>query len=103
VTIRKTKVGGKEDRVTTCFYHTSNGQLVPEGFDRARDVLELAIKFGIVEGGSWIKWGKNKSGVLGQGEHNAVKKLATTPELLDKLETAVRSKFMMTDDGEILE
>lgn len=103
VTIRKTKVGGKEDRVTTCYYHTSNGNLVPEGFDRARDVLELAVKFGIVEGGSWFKWGKNKSGVLGQGEHNAVKKLATNPELLDKLESAVRSKFMVTDDGEILE
>lgn len=103
VTIRKTKVGGREDKVTTCYYHTSNGQLVPPGFDRARDVLEMAIKFGIVEGGGWVKWGKNKSGVLGQGEHQAVKKLATNPELLEKLEAAVRSKFKQTDDGEVIE
>lgn len=109
VTIRKTKVAGKEDRQTTCYYHTSNGVLVPPGFDRARDVLELAEKFGIVEGGSWYKWGKNKSGVLGQGVHNAVKKLANNPELLDKLEMAVREKYMdfappeHNDDGEVIE
>jgi len=105
VTIRKTKVAGKEDRQTTSYYHTSNGVLVPAGFDRARDVLELARRFEIVIGTSWLKFGRHKW----QGEHAAVKKLSSTPELLDELESKVRERFdrvnavEYTEDGEVID
>lgn len=90
VTIKKSKVAGKEDKSTVCYFHTSNGLLIPEGFDRARDVLEMAKNFKIVEGTTWLKWGRHKW----QGEHAAVKKLTASPEVLDELEAKVRSKFI---------
>lgn len=90
VTIRKTKISGREDKVTRTYFHTSNGVLVPKGFDRARDVLDLARRFGIVEtSGSWLKWGRWKR----QGEHAAVKSLHEDDETLIGMELAVREQF----------
>ena len=90
VTIRKTKVAGREDRQTTCYFSTSNGVLVPAGFDRARDVVELAEQFGIVEAkGGWLRWGAHKW----NGRHQAVKKLAADPVTLGALELATRAEF----------
>jgi RecA/RadA recombinase len=62
VTVLKTKVGVKEGRASVAYFHTSNGLLCPAGYDRARDVAELAVQFGIVSqessGTSWKgqKW-----------------------------------------------
>lgn len=90
VTIRKTKVAGREDRQTQCYFHTSNGVLVSVGFDRARDVLELAEKFEVVESkGGWLRWQKQKW----QGAHAAVKKLTADPSMLTALELEVRAQF----------
>lgn len=104
ITIHKSKVAGKEDKTTICFFHTSNGKHVPEGFDRARDVLDLARQFDIVRaatkkgakkkadakgGGGWLSW----NGHRWQGEHAAVKKLNENPEVLDALEAEVRARF----------
>lgn len=52
VTVAKTKVGHKDSKVTLCHFHTSNGKHIPAGFDRARDVLELAINAGVVKKGN---------------------------------------------------
>ena len=117
VTIKKSKIAGKEDRVTICYFHTSNGVLVPPGLDAARDVLELAKRFEIVRapgakkgapkkagGGGWLSWGNHRW----QGEHAAVKKLTSDPELLKALEYEVRLKFKqanpieVTLDGEVV-
>lgn len=106
VTIKKTKVHVKEDRQIVSYFHTSNGKFIPEGFDPARDVLELAQRFGIVTGTSWLSWGNQR---LGQGEHRAVQALYERPEMLRELEAEVRSRFAdhnpleHTDDGEVLE
>ncbi len=90
ITIRKTKVAGQEDKQTVCHFHTSNGRLVPLGFDRARDVLELAERFDILtKSGGWLKWGRHKW----QGDHAAVKKLSSSPDVLADLEAAVRERF----------
>lgn len=120
ITIKKSKVAGKEDKTTVCYFHTSNGKLVPEGFDRARDVLELARRFEIVKapgargkkksakaaGGGWMMWGGHRW----QGEHAAVKRLTEQPDVLAKLEAEVRERFTTDrpteiDDatGEVLE
>ena len=113
VTIHKTKVSGQEegDRRTVFYFHHSNGLLVPKGFDRARDVLELARRFGVVKGDSWLSWGARK---LGQGEHKAVEKLAVDGALLDALEAEVAEHYRsvrparetpngdVTEDGEVL-
>jgi hypothetical protein len=91
VTVRKTKIGGKEGRDTVCYFHSSNGVLIPEGFDRARDVLELGVKFGVIEqSGAWFSFEGEK---LGAGLHAVVKALTEHPELLATIESVVRGQF----------
>lgn len=88
VSITKTKVAGRGDTFKTSFeFHISNGVMVPEGFDRARDVLDLARRFDIVEGTNWLKYKKNRW----QGEETALKKLNATPELLAEMEKDCRA------------
>ena len=91
LTIRKTKIGGKDDKTSVAYYHTSNGTLTPEGFDRGRDVLELAERFGIVtKAGSSYSYDGQR---IGAGQHNVAVKLADEPELLERLEQDVRGHF----------
>jgi len=99
LTIRKTKVSGQEDKQTVGYFHTSNGVLVPEGFDRARDVLELATKFGVVEqNGAWFSFREQR---VGQGAHNSVRSLTDNPPLLGEIEAAVREKFAAVAPTEV--
>jgi len=102
ITIKKTKVGGKDGKVTECYFHTSNGTLTPPGHDRARDVLDLAKQFEIVQvAGSWVNWGKRR---IGQGEHKAVVNLTKDAGMLEELEAEVRASFTTQEpvsfDGE---
>ncbi len=91
LTIRKTKVSGHEEKQTSCYFHTSNGVLTPFGFDRARDVIELAERFDIIRSpGSRYVHGDQK---LGHGINNAVKNLNGNPEYLKLIEDEVRAQF----------
>jgi RecA/RadA recombinase len=90
VTIKKTKVAGKDDKTSVAYFHSSNGNLVPAGFDRARDVLDLGLRFELVkQAGSTVAWGKNRW----RGMHAAVKKLSEDREQLAALEAQVRAAF----------
>lgn len=92
ITIRKTKVAGKEGKTAVGYFHTSNGQYegVPEGFDRPRDVLGLATKFKIVnKQGSWFIYGSQRI----QGENQFVRALHQNPQMMMDLETKVRGCF----------
>jgi hypothetical protein len=91
VTIRKTKVGKKGDvKRPVAHFSTSNGLLVPEGFDSQRDVIEQALDYEVAElAGSRIKWrGKQ----LGNGFDQATKKLHNDPELYAEFLAEVRAK-----------
>lgn len=100
--IYKTKVGGKDDKVTNCYFHTSNGALVSEGFDRARDVIDLAKRCGVIKvRGAWFE--VVSTGESWQGENNAVKALAHDPAGLHILENEVMDacnpEILEVDDG----
>lgn len=115
ITIKKSKIAGKDDKSIICYFHTSNGVFIPAGFDKARDVLELARRVGVVTavvtkskkgekakkpkagGGGWMTWNSHRW----QGEHNAVKKLTDSPDVLADLEAAVRSQFKSASPIEI--
>lgn len=47
VEIHKTKIGGRDDKVTRCCFHVSNGKIAPVGYDRARDLYGLALLSGV--------------------------------------------------------
>lgn len=88
VEIHKTKVAARDGKASLSYFHTSNGKLVPEGFDRARDVLELGVDAGLIDGKGWLSYGDER---LGQGEHNAVKHLTVYPDLRERIEAEVRA------------
>ncbi len=93
VTIKKTKVAGKDDKVAVGFFNTSNGVLIPEGFDAARDLLQLGERLGVVtkKGSSLCFDGER----MGSGEHAAVKMLTKDPDRLAQLDAAVRASFAL--------
>jgi hypothetical protein len=71
----------------------SNGKMTPEGFDRARDVLELARNCGAIEvKGSWYM-DCSTGEMLGQGENATVLALTNDREQLARLEANVEQKF----------
>lgn len=91
--VRKTKVAGKEGKGAVAYFHTSNGVHIPPGFDTARDVLELARHYGVVERkGRWLMWRSCRW----EGENVAVKKL-TLGGGLDKLREDVEARFSKTE------
>lgn len=99
--IRKTKVARKEEAHPKAYFHTSNGMLGgPEGFDVARDLLELGQDMGLVEvNGSWFSYDLGeKSGKLGQGKNGALKFLYSHPEVLADLHAAVRDVAFKTEE-----
>jgi recombination protein RecA len=86
--IHKTKVAGKASKVPAAYFHTSNGVLVPEGFDTPRDVLELGTDAGLItQSGAWYIWGKKR---IANGRANAVKRLHAEPEFFAAIEADVR-------------
>lgn len=91
-TFEKTKVSGRKERRTIGYFHVSNGNHFPEGFDRPRDVLELAEQFEIVRmgGGGWMQWGKAR---LAQGRNAALERLWKDAEALTRLERECREQF----------
>jgi recombination protein RecA len=106
-TIRKTKIGEKDGKTSVFYFHTSNGLLpgVPFGFDRARDVLDLALRFNLVkQAGSSYSFRKQR---IGQGEHNAVRRLTSDKKLLDEIDAECRSLFFKPgydpETGEVTE
>ena len=88
VQIYKTKVGAKDDETIWTAFNTSNGAWTPEGFDRARDLLDLGEDLDVIKrGGAWIAFGGKRF----QGERRFLQ--GSTPEYLDALEAACRAKF----------
>lgn len=91
VVIYKTKVSAHESKKTVGFFHTSNGVLIPEGFDRARDVIEMAERFEVIDrSGSWYSHRGNK---IGNGRDASVVALTKDVDWLASIERDVRSKF----------
>jgi recombination protein RecA len=96
VEVKKTKVAGKEGKTTTGYFHTSNGAVIPEGFDLASDVLELAILYGIISrSGAWYSYNGER---IGNGESATVEYLTNHPEVLSAVESEVRFRFAPDED-----
>ncbi len=88
VTIHKTKVGGKAGKTIEFGFHTSNGVLTPEGFDPARDLIEIATDMGFIQKkGAHLTW----NGKKWHGANAAVTALYKDPTTMASIEGEVRS------------
>jgi RecA/RadA recombinase len=94
VAISKSKVAGLQDREEVGWFATSNGVLVPAGFDRARDLVHLGKQFDVLSGDAWITWKSKK--IRWQGENRAVVDLTPKTVLLDELEAEIRAAWKET-------
>lgn len=89
VTIRKTKLAGKEGFVVQGFFHS---MLDDGGFDFARDVVELALRLGVmVMAGNRVKW-VSRGGSFA-GREAAIKALRAADGDLEALEMECRALF----------
>lgn len=88
VEIHKTKVSARQDVVEKTWFSTSSGLWTPEGFDRARDLLELGQDLEVVKRpGAWVSY----DGRRWQGVKRFLQNV--TPDVLDALERDVRAVF----------
>lgn len=87
--ITKSKVSGKEEYRAACRFHISNGVFVPPGFDRGRDLVELARRFDVIEGTSWLKYKAMKW----RNEDLATKRFTEDPILFAQVEAECRALF----------
>jgi len=91
VTIKKTKVAAKDDKVAVAYFHTSNGTFIPEGFDRGRDVLEIGERLGVIDKtGAWYSFEGER---IGNGRDNVVTQLSQNPEWCGRIERECRDRF----------
>lgn len=90
IDIVKTKVGGKDDKSVAAYFHSSNGVECPEGFDRARDVVELAVEHGLFKkSGSTLVHAE--FGDSWRSVNECVRYYRTVPDELAALEVACRT------------
>lgn len=90
IAITKSKVAGKEtSRYGSSVFHISNGAHTPKGFDRARDLVELARSLDVIEGTQALKWKDRKW----RGEDRAVASLVEDTEAFAGIEAECRALF----------
>lgn len=90
IEVHKTKVGEKDERIPFGNFYTSNGVLCPAGFDRPRDVLELAKDQGVVActtNGFYSYEGAK----LGHGVNKALEVLRANQDLCAEIELKARN------------
>ncbi len=90
IEIRRSKVGPRQEKIPEAAYHTSNGIVSPEGFDRPRDVFELAGEMGVLTSGPYFKF---EAELVGHGEPKALEALRENQDLCFRIEEACRAKF----------
>ncbi|MDD5170386.1 MAG: recombinase RecA [Syntrophales bacterium] len=87
----RTRVKVVKNKVAPPFRETEFDIIFGEGISREGDLLDLAADNNIVEkSGAWYSY---KGTRIGQGRDNARLYLKDKPELVQEIETALRSKF----------
>ena len=86
----RTKVKVVKNKIAAPFRLAEFDIMYNEGISKTGDVLDLAVQYGILEkAGAFIKY---EGETLGQGREQVKKLFKEKPELLNKIEKAVRTK-----------
>lgn len=87
----ETRVKVVKNKVAPPFKTADFEIIYGEGVSRIGEVIDLAVKYNIVEkSGSWFAYKGNK---IGQGKENVKTHLKENPKLADEIEHAVRDKL----------
>jgi len=88
-----TRVKVVKNKVAPPFKQVEFDIMYGQGISKVGEILDLGVKAGLVEkSGAWFSYDSIR---IGQGRENSKTYLLENPELMDKLETAIRGK---TDD-----
>lgn len=87
----ETRVKVVKNKVAPPFKTADFEIIYGEGVSRVGEVIDLAVKYNIVEkSGSWFAYKGNK---IGQGKENVKTHLKENPKLADEIENSVREKL----------
>jgi len=87
----ETRVKVVKNKVAPPFKTADFEIIYGEGISRIGEVIELAVKYNIVEkSGSWFAY---KAAKIGQGKENVKTYLKENPKIADEIENAVREKL----------
>lgn len=87
----ETRVKVVKNKVAPPFKTADFEIIYGEGISRVGEVIELAVKYNIIEkSGSWFAY---KTGKIGQGKENVKTYLKENPKIADEIENAVREKL----------
>ncbi len=90
VELHKTKVGGKDTKIPVAHFHTKTGGR-GVGFDRARDLLEVAEEHGVIEsGGARYSFGGER---FAHGKEKAIDALEQQPQLFQRIEQQLEQEL----------
>ena len=85
----RTRVKVVKNKVAPPFREAEFDIVYGEGISRAGNILDMAVNMDIIEkSGSWFSYNGNR---IGQGRENVKKYLKENPEILDEVESKVRS------------
>jgi recombination protein RecA len=93
----RTRVKVVKNKLAAPFKEAEFDIFYGRGIDHTGDVLDLAAQIGVVsKSGTWYSYGDER---LGQGKERVVELLKETPDLLKKIETAVRQQLGFAPPG----
>jgi len=87
----RTRVRVVKNKVAPPFREAEFDIIYGEGISKIGDLLDLATKHNIVEkSGAWYSYGEER---IGQGRDNAIQYMRENPDLLEQLNTEVRTEL----------
>ena len=94
----RTRVRVVKNKIAPPFKEAEFDIMFGKGISFTGDVLDLAVKVGIVEkSGAWFNYGGSK---IGQGRENAKTYLEEHPEVLAEIDARVRAHYGIGSDAE---
>ncbi|EMD82213.1 recombinase RecA [Pacificimonas flava] len=92
-----TRVKVVKNKVAPPFRQVEFDIMYGEGISKTGEILDLGVKAGIVEkAGAWFSYDSTR---IGQGRENAKTFLNENPEMLDRIEKAIRGKSNEVDEA----
>ena len=93
----QTKIKVVKNKIAAPFRTAEFDIMYNEGISKAGDILNLAVKFGIIEkAGAFFKYNGE---TIGQGQEAVKKLFKSKPDLMSEIETAVRVKAAASQES----